>query len=55
MDNTKPTVSIEDKEYLVSNCSDKYTAHGIDICMIQTEPCKRAVEQRRCPKLDLWR
>ena len=40
-----------DKEYIIEHCQDKQRAYGIDICMLQTEPCKRAVEQDRCPKM----
>ena len=40
-----------DKEYIVENCQDKQRLYDIDICMLQTEPCKRAVEQNRCPKM----
>lgn len=43
-----------DKEYIIEHCQDKQTLYGIDICMLQTEPCKRAVEQDRCPKANLW-
>lgn len=40
-----------DKEYIIEHCQDKQRLYGIDICMLQTEPCKRAVEQNRCPKI----
>ena len=40
-----------DKEYIIDHCKDKQTLYGIDICMLQTEPCKRAVEMGRCPSL----
>ena len=40
-----------DKEYIIEHCQDKQRLYGIDICMLQTEPCKRAVEQNRCPKM----
>lgn len=40
-----------DKEYIVDHCKDKQTIYEIDICMLQTEPCKRAVERGRCPKM----
>ena len=43
-----------DKEYIIESCQDKQTLYGIDICMLQTEPCKRAVERDRCPKVNLW-
>ena len=44
--------SIED---IIEMCIDKQAMYGIDICMIQTEPCKRAVEMNRCPKINEWR
>lgn len=44
-----------DKEYIIENCKDKQTMYGIDICMLQTEPCKRALEMERCPKVNLWK
>lgn len=40
-----------DKEYIIEHCQDKQRLYGIDICMLQTEPCKRAIEQNRCPKM----
>lgn len=40
-----------DKEYIVESCQDKQTLYGIIICMLQTEPCMRAIEQNRCPKI----
>ena len=40
-----------DKEYIIEHCQDKQRLYGIDICMLQNEPCKRAVEQNRCPKI----
>ena len=40
-----------DKEYIIAHCQDKQRLYDIDICMLQTEPCKRAVEQNRCPKI----
>lgn len=40
-----------DKEYIVDHCKDKKVIYGIDICVLQTEPCKVAVERGRCPKM----
>ena len=40
-----------DKEYIIEHCQDKQRLYDIDICMLQTEPCKRAVEQNRCSKI----
>lgn len=40
-----------DKEYIISHCQDKQRFYDIDICMLQTEPCKMAVEKDRCPKI----
>lgn len=40
-----------DKEYIINHCEDKQRLYDIDICMLQTEPCKRAVEKDRCPKI----
>lgn len=40
-----------DKEYIIESCKDKKKAYGIELCMLQTEPCKRAVERNRCPKM----
>ena len=40
-----------DKEYIIEHCQDKQKFYGIDICILQTEPCKMAVERGRCPKI----
>ncbi len=40
-----------DKEYIINHCEDKQRLYDIDICMLQTEPCKKAVEKDRCPKI----
>ena len=41
-----------DTKYIIENCKEKRNMCGIEICMIQTIPCKFLVERGKCPKVE---